>query len=161
MPKILGVLGSRNAITKQIMQSEILNPILDHLGEPFKKVILPEEPVSSTYIQCWANRQDIDVTLLKSDWTAHGKKAGVLRDSQIEKSSNVILVFEGPRSRYYLSLAERIAKRRPECPVYVVEANSVTPILLDVDPVTITEKEEKDILTIPKMFSKMCMIKDD
>jgi hypothetical protein len=45
--------------------------------------------------------------------------------------------------------------------VYVVEANSVTPILLDVDPVSITEREEKDILTIPKMFSKMCMIKDD
>jgi hypothetical protein len=48
MPKILGVLGSRNAITKQIMQTEILNPILDDLAEPLKKVILPEEPISST-----------------------------------------------------------------------------------------------------------------
>jgi hypothetical protein len=161
MPKILGVLGSRNAITKQIIQSEILIPILDDLDQEIVKVILPEEPLSSTYIECWANRQNIPVTMMKSDWVTNGKRAGVFRDSQIEKSSNVFLVFEGPRSRYYLNLAEKIAKRRPECPVYVVSANSVTPVLLDVDPVTITEKEEKDILTIPKMFSKQCLINDD
>jgi hypothetical protein len=164
MPKILGVLGSRNAITKQIIQNEILNPILYDLGKPFKKVILPEEPLSSTYIECWANRQDIQVTMMKSDWTSHGKKAGVLRDSQIEKSSNVFLIFEGPRSRYYLNLAERIARRRPGCPVYVVEADSVTPVLLETD--YITEKEEKDILTIPKMLGQIksatkCLINDD
>ena len=161
MPKILGVLGSRNAITKQIIQSEILIPILDDLDQEIVKVVLPEEPLSSTYIECWANRQNIPVTMMKSDWVTNGKRAGVLRDSQIEKGSNVFLVFEGPRSRYYLNLAEKIAKRRPECPVYVVSATSVTPVLLDVDPVTVTEKEEKDILTIPKMFSKQCLINDD
>jgi hypothetical protein len=161
MPKILGVLGSRNAITKQIIQSEILNPISDDLDKEIVKIILPDEPLSSTYIECWANRQNIPAIMMKSDWVTNGKRAGVLRDLQIEKSSNVFLVFEGPRSRYYLNLAERIAKRRPECPVYVVSANSVTPVLLDVDPVTITEKEEKDILTIPKMFSKQCLINDD
>jgi len=163
MPKILGVLGSRNAITKQIMQSEILNPILDDLEKPIKKVYLPEETLSSTYIECWATRQDITVEYVKSDWINYGKKAGVLRDSQIEKNSTVLLVFEGPRSRYYLDLAERIAKRRPKCPIYVVSATSVTPVLLEVD-FTVTAKEEKDILTIPKMFAKnatKCLIDDE
>jgi hypothetical protein len=100
----------------------------------------------------------------------NGKRAGVFRDLQIEKQSNVLLVFEGPRSRYYLDLAERIAKKRPECPIYVVEANSVTPVLLEVDFTprnAISEKDEKEILTIPKMFSnsskkpKPCLINDD
>ena len=162
----LGVLGSRSAITKQIMQNEILNPILDDIGKQIKKVTLPDDTLSSTYIECWANRKDIPVELVKSDWTMNGRKAGVFRDLQIEKQSNVLLVFEGPRSRYYLDLAERIAKRRPECPIYVVEAKSVTPVLLEVDFTprnAISEKEEKDILTLPKMFKKQtkCLITDD
>ena len=166
----LGVLGSRNALTKQIIQNEILNPILDDIEKPIKKVILPEDTLSSTYIECWANRKDIPVELVKSDWTMNGKRAGVFRDLQIEKQSTVLLVFEGPRSRYYLDLAERIAKKRPDCPIYVVEANSVTPVLLEVDYTsryTVSEKDEKDILTIPKMFAtsgnkaKKCLINDD
>jgi hypothetical protein len=162
----LGVLGSRSAITKQIMQNEILNPILDDIGKQIKKVILPDDTLSSTYIECWANRKDIEVELVKSDWTMNGKRAGVFRDLQIEKQSTVLLVFEGPRSRYYLDLAERIAKRRPDCPIYVVEAKSITPVLLEVDFTlrnSISEKEEKDILTLPKMFKKQieCLIRDE
>jgi homoserine trans-succinylase len=163
----LGVLGSRNALTKQIMQNDILNPILDDMEKPIKKVILPEDTLSSTYIECWANRKDIQVDYMKSDWTNYGKRAGVFRDLQIEKQSSVILVFEGPRSRYYLDLAEKIAKRRPDCPIYVVEASSVTPVLLEVDFTnkrSISDKDEKEILTIPKMFAKnsqKCLINDD
>jgi hypothetical protein len=161
----LGVLGYRSAITKQIMQNEILNPILDDIGRSIKKVILPDDTLSSTYIECWASRKDIQVDLIKSDWTNYGKRAGVFRDAEIEKQSNILLVFEGPRSRYYLDLAERIAKKRPNCPIYVVEATSVNPVLLEVDHSsrnTITDKEEKEILTIPKMFgnakAKKCLI---
>ena len=162
MTKILGVLGARNSMTKQTMQNEILNPILDDLNTPVKKIIAPEEHLSSTFIECWATRNEIQVEMVKSDWLNYGKKAGVLRDAQIEKQSSALLVFEGPRSRYYLELAERIAKRRPDCPVYVVYADSQVPVLLEIEAprYAITEKEEKEILTIPKMFAK-CLITDD
>lgn len=156
----LGVLGARNAITKQILQHEILNPIFDDLNGKINKVILPEEPLSSTYIEAWATQHGIEATMLKSDWVTHGKKGCVLRDAQIEKQSTALLVFEGPRSRYYLSLAERIAKRRPKFPIYLVSADSVSPVLLEVD-YPVTEKEEKDILTIPQMFAgRKCLIED-
>jgi len=162
MPKVLGIIGSRNALTKQIIQHEILNPILDDLGGDLLKVICPEEPLSSTFIECWADRKGIPVTTLKSEWITYGKKAGVMRDYQIEKSSSALLVFEGPRSRFYLDMAEKIAKRRPDCPVYVVAADSVSPVLLEVD-YSVTLKEEAAILTIPKMFAtaKKCLINDE
>lgn len=164
MPKVLGVIGSRSALTKQIIQHEILNPILDDLGGDLSRVICPEEPLSSTFIECWADRKGIPVTTLKSEWITYGKKAGVMRDYQIEKNSSALLVFEGPRSRFYLDMAEKIAKRRLSCPVYVVAADSVTPVLLEVD-YSVTVKEEAEILTIPKMFglsSKKvkCLIED-
>ena len=166
----LGVLGSRNAITKQIMQDEILNPVLDDLlnatNKKLARIILPEEPLSSTFIDCWAKRQGIEVELIKSDWVNHGRRAGVLRDAQIEKGSSALIVFEGPRSRYYMELAEKIAKRRPDCPVYLVSANTVSPVLLEVEEparFVVTEKEEKELLTIPKMFARStkCLIEDD
>lgn len=169
MSVILGVLGARNALTKQIMQDEILNPILDDLGKAPSKILLPAEPLSSTYIECWASRQDIPVDSIKSDWVRNGRRAGVLRDAAIEKEANVFLIFEGPKSRYYLDLAERIATRRAmanmKCSVYVVNANSVSPVLLEVDRdirITVSDIDEKEILTLPKMWPQTkCLIVDD
>jgi len=167
--RILGVLGAKNTITKQIIQDEILNPVLDDLGNKPIKIMLPSEPMSSSYIESWALRNDIPTNLMKSDWIRNGRRAGVLRDAQIEKECNAFLLFEGPKSRYYLDLAERIAKKRPGCPVYVVAAGSVSPVLLEVDQVAqsvnILEDEEKEILTLPKMWSASkstpCLIMDD
>ena len=157
MVNIIGVVGARNSLTKQIMQDEILNPILDDLVTNYwkkdtkiSKVLLPEEPLSSSFIECWANRQSIHVELIKSDWINQGRKAGILRDARIEKESTVLIVFEGPKSRYYLDFAERVAKRRTDCLVYVVNANSISPVLLEVDQTTkykISDNEEISILT--------------
>ena len=161
---ILGVLGARNAITKQIMQDEILNPILDDLGKTrIEKVILPAEPLSSTYIECWAGRKSIPVDSIKSDWIRNGRRAGVLRDAAIEKEATIFLIFEGPKSRYYLDLAEKIAKRKASSRVYVVAANCVSPILLEVESHhSVSENDEKEILTLPSMWSKTkCLLTDD
>ena len=175
---VLGILGARNAITKQIMQDEILNPILDDLGKnQIKKILLPSEPLSSTYIECWAQRQGIPTMPLKSDWVNNGRRAGVVRDAQIQKECSAFLIFEGPKSRYYLDLAERIAKRHgSDVRVYVVESKSISPVLLQADQesrFTIDEVSEKEMLTIPKagvntlpkMWSTSqttkCLIEDD
>jgi len=168
MDYVLGILGARNAITKQIMQDEILNPILDDLGKKPSKILLPSEPLSSTYIECWAQRQDIPTVLVKSDWIQNGRRAGVVRDYEIQKESNVFLLFEGPKSRYYLDLAERIVKKRGAegCRVYVVESKSISPVLLEADletRYTVADNDEKEILTLPKMWSNKtkCLIDDD
>jgi hypothetical protein len=169
MACILGVLGARNTLTKQIIQDEILNPILDDLAVKPSRVLVPSEPMSSTYIECWATRSGIPIDSIKSDWVKNGRRAGIIRDAYIEKEATALLIFEGPKSRYFLDLAERIAKRRPEMKVYVVESKGVTPILLEVEATTrfnIKEDDEAAILTLPKMWASSakgtsCLIKDD
>lgn len=169
MACILGVLGARNTLTKQIIQDEILNPILDDLAVKPSRVLIPSEPMSSTYIECWATRNGITVDSVKSDWIKNGRRAGIIRDAYIEKEATALLIFEGPKSRYFLDLAERIAKRRPEMKVYVVESKGVSPILLEVEAAArfnIKEDDEVAILTLPKMWassakSVTCLIKDD
>ncbi len=166
---MLGILGARNALTKQIMQDEILIPVLDDLGNKITKIMLPAEPLSSTYIECYATRNSIEVNLVKSDWIRNGRRAGVLRDAAIEKEATALLIFEGPKSRYYLDLAEKIAKRKPQCAVYVVAANTVSPVLLEVDQAihhSVSEKDEKEILTLNSMWSSSkketpCLLTDD
>jgi hypothetical protein len=169
MACILGVLGARNTLTKQIIQDEILNPILDDLAVKPSRVLVPSEPMSSTYIECWATRNGIPIDSVKSDWVKNGRRAGIIRDAYIEKEATTLLIFEGPKSRYFLDLAERIAKRRPEMKVYVVESKGVTPILLEVEAAVrfnIKEEDEAAILTLPKMWassakSVKCLIEDD
>ena len=166
--RTLGVLGARNSITKQIIQDEILNPILNDLGKKPIRILAPSEPLSSTFIECWAQRQGIPMQLVKSDWIQNGRRAGILRDAEIEKECNTLLIFEGPKSRYYLDLAERIAKRRPGYQIYVVEAKGISPVLLEVERAeySIKESDEAEILTLPKMWSNKsrdskCLIEDD
>ena len=83
MACILGVLGARNTLTKQIIQDEILNPILDDLAVKPSRVLVPSEPMSSTYIECWATRNGITVDSVKSDWVKNGRRAGIIRDAYI------------------------------------------------------------------------------
>jgi len=169
MACILGVLGARNTVTKQIIQDEILNPILDDLAIKPSRLLVPSEPMSSTYIECWATRNGIPIDSVKSDWVKNGRRAGIIRDAYIEKEATALLIFEGPKSRYFLDLAERIAKRRPEIKVYVVESKGITPTLLEVEATArfhIKEEDEAAILTLPKMWassakSTTCLIKDD
>lgn len=169
MPCILGVLGARNSINKQIIQDEILNPVFDDLQIKPTKVLVPSEPLSSTYIECWATRKGLEVLPIKSDWVLNGRRAGIVRDAQIEKESTALLIFEGPKSRYYLDLAERIAKRRSGYPVYVVEAKGLAPVLLELDSssrYSVKDTDEAEILTLPKMWASSakevkCLIEDD
>jgi hypothetical protein len=68
-----------------------------------------------------------------------------------------------------LDLAEKIAKRKPQCAVYVVAANTVSPVLLEVDQAihhSVSEKDEKEILTLKSMWSSLkketpCLLTDD
>ena len=68
-----------------------------------------------------------------------------------------------------MDLAERIAKRKPSCPVYVVAANTVSPVLLEVEQAihhTVSEKDEKEILTLPSMWisskkETKCLLTED
>ena len=161
MPVTLGVLGAKNSISKQILQNEILDPILNDLSSKPVRMFLPAEPISSAFAEGWAGRHDIPVELVKSDFVKHGRKASILRDASIEKACSVLVVFEGPRSRYYMDLAERIAKRNPDKLIYVVEAKDVSPVLLEVEqvkPMFISDEVEEQILkqvnTLDKMWGR-------
>ncbi len=144
-----GILGSRNHLTKQIIQDKILTPILHDVGSMPSEIILPSEPLSSSYIECWAIRNEIPVTMKKSNWVQYGKKAGILRDAEIQKEAGILIVFEGPRSRFYLTLAERLLRKNPFRRIYVVESKSVSPILLEIETkYMIQDEEEEDILRV-------------
>jgi hypothetical protein len=175
MAFILGVLGARNELTKQILQQEVLDPILEDLPKKPTQILVPDEPLSSSFIEAWGERKGIPVVSMKSDWMRHGKKASVLRDARIEKESCAYLIFEGPRSRYYVNLAEKLAKRYEEKPVYIVHKDTVSPILLEVErvrPMMIEDSVEAEILKKPNTLlslwgvkpatkSTPCLIQDD
>ena len=174
MAFVLGILGARNELTKQILQQEVLDPVLDDLAKKPTRILVPAEPLSSSFIEAWGERKGIPVESIKSDWIRHGKKASVLRDARIEKDSCAYIIFEGPRSRYYVNLAEKLAKRYEENPVYIVHKDGVSPILLEVErvrPVQISDEVEAEVLKKPNTLDAMwglkatkstpCLIQDE
>jgi hypothetical protein len=60
-----------------------------------------------------------------------------------------------------------VSKKNADVRVYVVESKSVSPVLLQADQerqFTIDEASEKELLTLPKMWSTQktkCLIEDD
>jgi hypothetical protein len=173
MAVILGVLGARNDLTKQILQTEILNPILDDLGGKLTRIVLPADSLCSTFIECWAGRMDIPCVSVKSDFINYGRKASVMRDLRIEKECTAFIVFEGPRSRYYLNKAEQIAKRYSDRRIYVVHANDASPTLLELEApkgIEVSEGTEAELLKKPGAdrtlkdmwgFTPKCLLVDD
>ena len=110
--------------------------------------------------------------LLKADWVRNGRRATFMRDIQIQNESSAFIIFEGPKSRYYLDLAERLTRRYSERSIYVVAANTITPTLLELEEssrYTISEDHEHALLakngkqqtTLDTWAKGKCLITDD
>ncbi len=107
---VLGVLGTRSKVRYEDIESQILAPILEAWGDP-DEVLLPAEGDSSRIIQAWAVKRGIPVSLIVSDWAAHGKRAGLLRDARIQRESSHMLLLQGPRSNALTTLGLRLHRK--------------------------------------------------
>lgn len=107
---VLGVLGTRSNVRYEDVEASILGPVLEAWGEP-DEVLVPAEGESSHVIQAWATRRGIPVCLVATDWVRHGKRAGALRDAQIQREATHMLLLQGPRSNALMALGRRLHRR--------------------------------------------------
>ena len=124
--KVLGFLGKRSNIRYEDIEVQILEPILREWGTP-DEILLPMEGDSSYAIQRWAQANGVSIQLVGCDWLAHGRRASMLRDSQIQRDATHLVMIQGPRSNAYSVLAERLRRKgrkvalseRPGCSVEI------------------------------------------
>jgi hypothetical protein len=107
---VLGVLGTRSNIRIDDLEAQILTPLLEIWGAP-EEIILPSDGDSSYAIQSWAEFKGIPVTLVSCDWAKHGRKAGLLRDSCIQRTASHLLLIQGPRSNALSTMARRLDRK--------------------------------------------------
>jgi hypothetical protein len=110
-PLFLGVLGSRNDITQGVLIERILNPILQELGRPPDKAILPSEGTSSIFLSDWAESLKIPHQVYEADWQRHARRAKIFRDARIQQESTHFVVFLNKRSEFNEKLAARLARQ--------------------------------------------------
>lgn len=108
---IWGIFGSSNRITEEEIQDSVIVPILQEVGVPPSKIILPAEGNSSIYIQAWAEALRIPTQVFQADWVRTGRIAQILRDERIQKECTHAIVFLGPRSERLGKMAEKMAKK--------------------------------------------------
>jgi len=107
---VLGVLGTRSNIRCDDLDLNILAPLVEAWGLP-DEIIMPAEGDSSQAIQSWAQLKGIPISLVGCDWAAQGRKAGILRDSRIQREATHLLMLQGPRSNALSALAERLSRK--------------------------------------------------
>jgi hypothetical protein len=107
---VLGFLGKRSNIRYEDIEIQILEPIIREWGKP-DEIIIPAEGESSYAIQLWAQKNGISIQLVGCDWLAYGRRASMMRDSQIQRESTHLVMIQGPRSNSYSTLAERLRKK--------------------------------------------------
>jgi hypothetical protein len=110
-PLFLGVLGSRNDITQGVLIERILNPVLQELGRPPDKAILPSEGTSSIFLTDWAESLKIPHQVYEADWQRHARRAKIFRDARIQQESTHFIVFLNKRSEFNEKLATRLARQ--------------------------------------------------
>ena len=121
---VVGFLGyssaakwSRNSITDLIV-----NPLIGEIGRLPDMLLIPTEGITSTLLQIWAERLNIECQPIDSDWCRLGRKARALRDGKILKEASVLVFFLGSRSDYYEKIAIREVKKGKK--VYAVDAKT-------------------------------------
>jgi hypothetical protein len=110
-PIFLGILGSRMDATQSKLIEQILNPMLQELGRPPDRMILPSEGMSSIYCSDWADSLRIPSQVYEADWHKHHRRAKIFRDARIQQESTHFLVFLNKRSEFNEKLALRLAKK--------------------------------------------------
>jgi len=107
---VLGILGIRSISRFEEVETDWMAPILEAWGTP-DAIVCPAEGDSSHAIQTWAHSKKIPVECCTADWIRQGRRAGVLRDSQIQRQATHLLLLQGPRSTKMITLAERLHKK--------------------------------------------------
>ena len=107
---VLGVLGTRSNIRYEDMETDVFGPLVEAWGFP-DEVIVPAESDSSQVLLTWAKMKGIPVRLLACNWASHGKRAGILRDSQVQREATHLLLLQGPRSNALMQLATRLERK--------------------------------------------------
>jgi hypothetical protein len=110
-PIHLGVIGSRTDADQTKLIDSILMPLLQEIGKPPDKFILPEEGVSSIFLSDWAESLKIPHQIYQADWFKHQRRAKIFRDSRIQEESNHFLIFLNKRSEFNEKLATRLARK--------------------------------------------------
>jgi hypothetical protein len=110
-PILLGVIGSRTDADQTKLIDTILMPLLQEIGKPPEKLILPEEGLSSIFLSDWAESLKIPHQIYQADWFKHQRRAKIFRDSRIQEESNHFLIFLNKRSEFNEKLATRLARK--------------------------------------------------
>ena len=113
LPAVLGILGNSSAAvwTSQTILEKVLEPILGELDKNPDKILLPADGTTSLLLETWAGKNKVDSKVYSADWKVLGRRARVIRDSQIVKEASHLLVFLGGRSDYYEKMAIREVKK--------------------------------------------------
>ena len=107
---VLGVLGTRSNIRYEDMETDVFAPLVEAWGFP-DEVIVPAESDSSQILLTWAKEKGIPVRMISCDWVTQGRKAGLLRDSRIQREATHLLLLQGPRSNALMQLATRLERK--------------------------------------------------
>lgn len=121
-PIILGIFGNRSKFDETLFYETILHPLLQEFGRIPDKILVPNEGLTSYYIQEWAEALNINIQVFHADFRKSGKSAYAIRDTRIEGECTHALVFMGPRSTRMESLSKRLLKK--EKAVFTISANT-------------------------------------
>lgn len=110
-PIILGVLGHRNDATQEKLVEDVMTPLLQELGRPPERILLPSEGTSSIFLSDWADSLHIPTQVYEADWRRHQRRALIYRDARIQEEATHFLIFLNKRSVTNEKTAMRLARK--------------------------------------------------
>jgi hypothetical protein len=110
-PIILGVLGHRTDATQEKLVEDVMVPLLQELGRPPVRILLPSEGTSSIFLSDWAEGLHIPTQIYEADWRRHQRRALIYRDARIQEEATHFLIFLNKRSMSNEKTAMRLARK--------------------------------------------------
>ena len=91
----LGIVGSRNYVDYESFKAHIVETLnkWDITPTNIESVVSGGARGADSLAERWAKENDISTTVFKPDWKTLGKKAGILRNTDIVNGSSHIIAF--------------------------------------------------------------------
>lgn len=93
----LAIIGSRNFTDYQLFLTKV-NEFIEKYGKP-EIIISGGANGADTMAERWAKENQINIMIFHPEWDKYGKKAGILRNSDIVDASTHILAFPSKNGR--------------------------------------------------------------
>ncbi len=121
----IAIIGSRNFNDYELFK-EIVNKIISEITDSEITIVSGGAKGTDTLAERYAKENNYNLLIFKPNWKLYGKGAGIIRNKEIVKNSDIIIAFKSVNSKGTNNTIQIALKNGKKVYIYEIESKLLT-----------------------------------